>query len=258
MFAFLAIVSMFAYLVIETSIPSFDIYAKSTIKVFPVLFLALHSFKEKGRGVITPRWIKYSSYITYGLILSGIGDVVLELEDVAADKDLFFLIGLASFLLAHLCYIIAFYSSLTNDGSAPLKLDPYAYIPLGVLWVLMLNVLIPAVNMEMKVPVFIYTTIIVTMGIMAISRWNTIRFFMATATDNSKCRVVCSANSSLLACAGAISFMLSDSVLGIDKFVIKIQNAKLILMVLYFTGQSLISFSSDGEGSPYFESEKQE
>jgi len=145
--------------------------------------------------------------------------------------DINFLLGLASFLVAHLLYIAAFtkIKPLPNKKSILIN-KPYLVIPFILLIVGLLAFLIQENNksfIEMKMPVIVYASIIMIMVVMALNR---------------KGRV--NNNSFQLVFIGALLFMISDSVIALSRFSSLFQGkeilAGILIMVLYAMGQYLI------------------
>ena len=143
------------------------------------------------------------------LLFSAAGGVALELE---AGK--YFIVGLVFFLLAHVMYIVTFSRDLKAQKSR---------IPVVVLLVIygliMAFVLRPGLK-EMALPVYFYLVVITTMGIFAALR----------------------ASKSKLVLYGAISFIVSDSILAINKFLVPIPASDYLIMITYYLAQFLIVY----------------
>lgn len=155
----------------------------------------------------------YKMMIIYGLAFSMLGDIMLMLP---TDK---FLHGLASFLLAHIFYIIAFVS----DSAFPVN---YLYlIPGLILVVIVLRVVLPRVAGK-TVPVVIYSIVLLLL------LWQ------------STGRLELSFNhSSLVALIGSILFISSDLILVINRFVKKLKNGQLFILSTYYMAQLFIAYS---------------
>lgn len=151
------------------------------------------------------------AWFIVALVLSLAGDVFLMLEP---DQ---FVAGLASFLGAHLAYIVG------------LVLAEFAIVPALIALVVSVAVLAPigrpilrgarATDQRLAIPVAAYITVISIMVVTA------------------------AATTTLLAVAGAISFFASDAVLGWNRFVRAIPSGRLITMITYHTGQALLVLS---------------
>jgi uncharacterized membrane protein YhhN len=155
----------------------------------------------------------YKNFIILGLIFSLFGDIFIMLSE---NK---FVFGLISFLIAHIIYIYAF--SIKNNFILPM----YLSIPFVIYGLVMYLYLYKNLK-ELKIPVFVYISIILVMGISAFNLWY--------IKDN---------NLSFLAFIGSLLFIISDSVLAIDKFKKKMYFAQLILLTTYYTSQILIALS---------------
>jgi len=155
----------------------------------------------------------YKYAILAGLGFSLVGDIflMLPLKRVIA--------GLVSFLVAHLCYIVAF--------SAGIRLGVSGFLPaLFLLYVIiMFVVLFPHLG-KMKLPVLVYELVIVMMAWRAVERW-------AQIGDTG----------ALLALAGAILFVISDSVWATNQFVRRYKSAQALILSSYFCAQWLIALS---------------
>lgn len=149
-----------------------------------------------------------------GLLFSLAGDVFL-----LSDESLFFIFGLTSFLLAHICYILLFSKDLAssiNWYKIVIAIAVFVYATL------LFNYLSPHLN-DMLLPVILYILAILTMVTMAILR-----------KDNSD---KVSYNRVLI---GALLFMGSDSILAVDKFVNPLPYASIIIMICYAAAQYFI------------------
>jgi len=172
-----------------------------------LLILALAAFAPPGADPWVARWI------ALGLIFSLAGDVLLMLP---SDR---FAAGLASFLVAHLCYIAAFTSE------AGVQLAPLLLAPLLVAVWLVYRRLAPGLG-ELRIPVIVYTLVIVMMAWQALAR----------------CAVVSGAGPPLAA-AGALLFATSDSALALARFQGPFQGSQAVVYASYFAAQWLIAVS---------------
>ena len=178
-------------------------------KPLTMCFIILIALQTK--NTVSP-FYKYA--ILCGLVLSLAGDIFLMRP---ADR---FIAGLVSFLLAHLCYIAAF----TSEGTRTPGL--LTSIPFVIYGALMLRILLPHLG-GMKVPVMIYMLVISLMAWQALNRWT------GTAEQGSA-----------LALAGALLFVVSDSLLAMNRFKSRFRNAQLYIMSTYFMAQWLIALST--------------
>lgn len=181
----------------------------------------LYLFKPLSIGLIIGlAWLtgaaqpdRYFWLILAGLVFSAAGDVFLMLP---RDR---FVAGLLSFLVAHLLYIAAFCQP-AGLLAAPLLALPYLA---GA--AVLLFVLLPRVG-RLALPVIVYGLTLAVMGWQAASRWDALQ-------DSA----------SLYAMLGAALFMLSDSVLALNRFVKPFAAAEAVLLSTYFAAQTLIALS---------------
>jgi len=157
---------------------------------------------------------EYRRWISLGLIFSLDGDVLL-----AWPGDLF-IFGLGAFLFAHLAYLKAYCSDCR------LALLPLA-LALGV-GAALLSILISHGLGELLIPVVVYALVISAMLWRALAR---------VGSDVPK-------RSALLAAAGAVSFVFSDTLIGINRFVLSFDAAPYLLIVTYWLGQWGITASA--------------
>ena len=182
------------------------IYLFKPLTMFFIILIALQT-----KNTVSS-FYKYA--IVCGLVFSLAGDIFLMLP---TDR---FIAGLVSFLLAHLCYIAAF----TFEGArAPGLLTAIPFVIYGAL---MLRILLPHLG-GMKAPVMVYMLVISLMAWQALNRW------IATAEQGSA-----------PALAGALLFVVSDSLLAMNRFKRRFQNAQLYIMSTYFMAQWLIALST--------------
>ena len=155
----------------------------------------------------------YAWLIVGGLLFSLAGDILLMLP---SDR---FAAGLASFLVAHLFYIAAFAGD-AGFGSAPLALLPFVLGGAALYPLLRPNL------GRLEIPVLLYMLVISVMAWQAIARWLAVGQLGA-----------------LLACAGAVLFVISDAALALNRFHRPIPAAPLLTRGTYFGGQWLIGLS---------------
>ena len=164
------------------------------------------------------------SELTAALLWSTGGDVGLELESLTGQKA-YFLAGLGCFMVAHLVYIAAFAKEAGN--ASPLKAAPAGTLLLLLYAAYFYSVLADG-NLPplMARPVLAYALSIGVMGAFAIARKP-------------------AASLSRTACAlGALSFVVSDSVIGYNRFVAPVPHAELLISTTYYAGQLGLAFAA--------------
>lgn len=157
----------------------------------------------------------YRRWISLGLIFSLIGDVLL-----AWPGDLF-VFGLGAFLVAHLAYLKAYLSDCRRLALLPLILA----LSVGAV---LLGILISSGLGPLTVPVIVYGTAISAMLWRALAR-------LGSGVPQ---------RSALLAAGGAVAFVFSDSVIGINRFVSPFNAAPYIIILSYWLGQWGIAASA--------------
>lgn len=155
-------------------------------------------------------------YFMAALLFSLAGDVFLLFEE---KNQLFFMGGLGSFLLAHLLYISAFW--LLRKGQS-IKTRWFWIIATGIYVSTLLYMLMPYLG-ELKIPVAVYAFVLCLMLISAVH---------AFSNPFAKPGVIC--------VAGALLFVLSDTILAINKFYFGFAYSGIAIMVTYAAAQYFI------------------
>jgi len=157
---------------------------------------------------------RYRLAILAGLLLSTLGDVFLMLPGD------WFVFGLASFLGAHVAYLIA-YTGRERLLAVSWPFLVYAAVSAGVLSVLWTHV-----PQAMRIPVVVYVAVLGTMAAQAGAVWWR-RRDAATAC----------------AAIGAAFFVVSDAALAIDHFAAPFAAAEVVVLSTYWVAQTLIALS---------------
>ena len=188
----------------------------------PVMMLILSSwFFYKSRRVGD----RFTLLIQAGMFFSLIGDIALMFQHL---DDFNFLIGLASFLIAQLCYAIGFLHNIVDVGPARGGLvSTLAAVALVAYGYFFASSLIPAVDDGIAVPVGIYVAAISLMGVMAAFRFG--RTFM---------------QSFILTMMGALFFVASDSILAINRFLRPLDHASWSVILTYAIAQLCIAWGA--------------
>lgn len=153
----------------------------------------------------------YRVLIVIGLAFSLLGDILLMLP---RDR---FVLGLASFLITHLLYIIAFVPGV--------KMDLLWLLPLLLTLIVVSAILWPKLG-RLRTPVLLYALVIIVMAWRALARLHNL--------DNT---------SAGLAAAGALLFCLSDGLLAVERFRTRFTLAPLLVLGTYYLAQWLIVMS---------------
>ncbi|MDM8516238.1 lysoplasmalogenase [Desulfobacterales bacterium HSG16] len=157
----------------------------------------------------------YKYMIIIGLIFSLAGDIFLMLP---SDR---FVAGLVAFLIAHLFYIAAFTSEIDVISWWPL-------IPLMIYGIVVYSILAPFLG-KLKLPVTAYVAVIMIMTWTAWEPWSRME-----------------GKGALLASLGAVLFVISDTILALNRFKGAFKPARFFNLTTYFSAQWLIAFSIGG------------
>jgi uncharacterized membrane protein YhhN len=156
----------------------------------------------------------YGRWLLAGLVLAWIGDLVL----VSAARH-WFLVGLVSFLLAHVAYIAGFGSVGADPGWAAAAAGSLVIPAAAVGWWLY-----PAVPTTMRVPVAAYIVVISAMVAAA----------AGAAAGNAPTVVI----------PAAVAFYASDVFVARDRFVAPAFANRLIGLPLYYGAQIALALST--------------
>jgi uncharacterized membrane protein YhhN len=151
------------------------------------------------------------------IVFSFVGDVLLM-------NDSYFISGLIAFLLAHVMYIFAYrqYRNEPNEGSIQGLQRLRLAFPVILGGTGLIVILYPVLS-DLRIPVIIYSIVLMLMVITAIFR-------MGRTHQSSFWMVL----------AGAVLFMISDSLIAINKFLDPFAMAGFWVMATYVPAQYLI------------------
>lgn len=167
----------------------------------------------------------YRRWIVCGIACSLAGDVLLMLP-----QDLF-VPGLMAFLFGHLCFLAAFLGDSRFAARPGLLLASLAYgaINLSLLW--------GSIGSALRLPVLVYVLVLACMGGQAMVRARV----LAQSGDTR-------ARPARLAAAGALMFMLSDSLLAWNRFHAPIPWANVWVLATYYLALYGIARSVQRDG----------
>ena len=149
----------------------------------------------------------YYWLISIGLIFCAVGDYTLQ----------WFIVGLSFFLIGHIFYIFAFRS--TNQQNTPLYVKIVLAIYGAVMMFWIAGSLLQKGDTVLAIAVTAYILVILTMG------WTSFR-------TGSKFAVI-----------GALLFIMSDSVLAINRFMFDVAYAHILIMFTYYGAQFFLMLS---------------
>lgn len=186
--------------------------------IIPALMIYYHYNVKKRYNIL-------HVLILSGLFFSWLGDISFNLSgnkiNIEINKNISFFVAIILFSLTQLSYIIAF---LLPKGRHPvLNRRIYLLFLVTAYGALMMWLLYHQLGL-MRVPVIIYSTLLLLMLLAALNR-------------HGKVNGV----SFMLVSIGALLFVLSDSMLAVNKFYQKIDFAKILVMLTYVVAQYLIA-----------------
>lgn len=153
-----------------------------------------------------------------GLVFSWLGDIFLLFENKNA---LFFIFGLASFLTTHIFYII-YFLKISSANISLLKKQPWLVLVIVGYGVALVGLLYPHLG-ELKLPVIVYATVICSMFLCSL------HIFLKVNNP-----------ANILYLLGAALFVLSDSLLALNKFYQPFAFAGVLIMLTYCAAQYFI------------------
>ena len=177
--------------------------------ICPVL-IGYFLFSVNGINTQLKKWIIAALFFSWG------GDVLLIFQ---GQKNIFFLLGLTSFLLAHIFYIVFLQNirlAEKTHSNILLLLIVVIYYAVLISW------LSPYLG-DMKLPVRIYGVVISLMLLLAMHM-----LFIKNKISGKWMMI------------GAVLFVISDSVLAVNKFYQPFSGASLIIMLAYGLAQLFI------------------
>lgn len=165
---------------------------------------------------------RFTLMIQAGLFFSLLGDVALMFQHM---DEFYFLIGLGAFLIAQLCYAIAFLRNITEvGGTEGLVVGGTIAVGLALFALVFSWILLPRLDEGLSIPVLCYVITITCMGMLAAFRYT--RTFL---------------RSFWMVMSGALLFIISDSVLATNRFLEPFDTAPVIIIVTYGAAQFLIA-----------------
>lgn len=152
------------------------------------------------------------------LFFSWVGDVLLEIPD---GGELMFMAGLGGFLVSLVFFSVTFFAT---PGRNAVYHERFWLIIPGLLYGLAMGVYLSSYLGEMLIPVIIYETVMIIMLTGAISRIGKVN------------RI-----SYYLVLAGAVLFVVSDSILAVSKFACPVPLSTVLIMGTYLLAEWLIT-----------------
>jgi uncharacterized membrane protein YhhN len=182
----------------------------------PIATLAVIAWAvaRPGDGTAVKRWV------LIGLVASLCGDVALEFPQG-------FLVGLVSFLVGHLAYLVAF-TRPVRFGAVPLAFAAYAVVAGGILAELW-----PGVPAPLHAPVVVYVAALAAMA-------------AQTASVAWRRRREADAPRWFVAAVGGALFVASDSILATNRFGGDVPMSSLWILGTYWAAQWCLASAAAG------------
>lgn len=158
-----------------------------------------------------------NSCMLAGLFFSWAGDVLLEFSNSNTNM---FILGLGSFLLAHVMYFTVFIATPGKNSILTNRL--WVLVPVFLYGIVLVTYLYSDLG-DMKLPVIAYAAVILTMLAGALNRKEKV-----------------DSRSYWLVLAGAMLFVISDSAIAINKFSHPFEFSGVVIMSTYIVAQFLI------------------
>ena len=200
-----------ALLIIELISGNYSAFSDIHFIAKPALLIALLVFFWRSSNHLNK---KIRRFMLFALSFSLLGDILLMFVN---NSPHFFTFGLVAFLLAHIFYILVFLKK-RNTTKKPILFFVLLFAYARVLFIFLEDGL-----GDMYIPVILYMLVILSMSLSAF-----LRYQMVNST------------SFYLVFIGAILFMISDSILALNKFHQPLYGSNISIMLSYAFAQLCI------------------
>ncbi|MFD1605801.1 lysoplasmalogenase [Flavobacterium artemisiae] len=172
-----------------------------------------------GFGAYFYRKFSTQNTLLTALLFSWIGDVILLFTDLG---EIYFILGLISFLTAHIIYCVLFNKQSRHSKKRNRTFFTIGSIIIAVYLIGMVSFLMPNLG-NLEIPVALYATVISIMLLFAFNG------FLLWNKPGNKWVFL-----------GALFFVISDSILAVNKFHTPIPKSSFFIMATYLLAQYLI------------------
>ncbi|MNQ16354.1 YhhN-like protein [compost metagenome] len=172
-----------------------------------------------GFGAYFYRRFPSQNILLAALTLSWLGDVTLLFSDLG---EIYFILGLVFFLTAHIVYCVLFNKQKRIRKKQNKPLFIFGSVLIAFYLIGMVSFLMPYLG-KLEIPVSIYASVISVMLLFALNG-----FLVWEKPGNQ------------LVFFGAIFFIISDSILAVNKFYAPIPKSSFFIMLTYLLAQYLI------------------
>ena len=206
LFTLVLCIELFAVLTKNFSI---EYYSKPAMVLTLLLFLYVNTRSSASR-----------SWVLLALFFSLAGDILLLFDD---GNSSFFLYGLSAFLVAHIFYIVFFHRVRVTEGVHP---RPWLLVIVVLYYATLVYLLSPYLG-TMKLPVRVYGIVISFMLLLALHM-----LFLRNKTAGRWMAI------------GAVLFVISDSLLAINKFYMNFAYADVAVILSYALAQFSLTWGA--------------
>ncbi len=164
---------------------------------------------------------KVVRFALFAFLFSLLGDIFLMFT---GEGMIFFMLGLGSFLVAQVAYILLFLRTVKISGGEPFLRKNSLYLNGYIIYGFSIYILLFShLDTVLKIAVFVYMVALLVMSAMALTRYKTV----SKASFN-------------FVFYGSVLFVISDTLIALDKFLTPIPNDRLLVMSTYMAAQFLI------------------
>jgi len=172
--------------------------------------------------LLNARKRSYRSLVLAAFFFSWTGDIFLMFSG-GYEQEILFYAGVGGFFFAQIAYILVFLLSTENDIKGLLLRNPLWIIPLAGYGVLIYLLLLPRLEGLMVYVILMYAVSLIGMSLAALNRRDRV-----------------SLKSFRMVFTGSLFFVVSDSMIAIDKFHTEIPHGGFLIMLTYITAQYLM------------------
>jgi uncharacterized membrane protein YhhN len=182
-------------------------------KPFLLIWIGIYFYLNTGN-------IKRDIFIYLAFLFSWTGDMFLMLAHL---NGLFFNIGVGGFFLAQIAYIKTFTDNIQSDNKGLIFQQPGWLVPFTIYLASILFLIIGSLKGFMIPIIVIYSISLILMSVFALNR-----------------KGLVSEKSFNLVFIGSLLFVISDSMIAVNRFYAEFQNSSFMIMLTYFAAQYLI------------------
>ena len=184
----------------------------------PLIMISIGGYFLLNSGKLNKSVVRFAMI---AFLFSLLGDSFLM---IANGGNGYFIFGLASFLIAQIFYIFLFQKTIQLSGKEAFLTKNRIYLISYFLYgASVYSLLFVHLDFVLKIAVFIYITAILSMSAMALNRFKTV-----------------SLKSFYFVFSGSVLFLISDTLIALDKFVTPVPNDRIFVMSTYIAAQFLI------------------